>query len=96
VWQAEYMISAVRDQALALAALRHGLPAAQGRGIDQLPQNVKAEFEGALVRSLEIDALRRSFAAASSCLLNEVSRVDSQLAARLEGPLTELSREPKR
>lgn len=34
VWQAEYMISAIRDQALALAALRHRLRATQGRGFD--------------------------------------------------------------
>jgi hypothetical protein len=30
--QAEYMISGVRDHVLALACLRHGLPAVQGRG----------------------------------------------------------------
>lgn len=91
VWQAEYMISAVRDQALALAALRHGLPAAQGRGFDGLPNTVKSEFEGALVRSLDVDELRRAFRAATHCLLLEVGRSDRGLAASLEGPLTELS-----
>ena len=91
VWQAEYMISAVRDQALALAALRHGLPAAQGRGFDGLPNSVKSEFEGALVRSLDVDELRRAFRAATHCLLLEVGRSDRGLAASLEGPLTELS-----
>jgi hypothetical protein len=91
VWQAEYMISAVRDQALALATLRHGLPAAQGRGFDGLPNTVKSEFEGALVRSLDVDELRRAFRAAIHCLLLEVGRSDRGLAASLEGPLTELS-----
>lgn len=91
VWQAEYMISAVRDQALALAALRHGLPATQGRGFDGLPNTVKSEFEGALVRSLDVDELRRAFRAATHCLLLEVGRSDRGLAASLEGPLTELS-----
>ncbi|HEY3186845.1 MAG TPA: hypothetical protein VGJ70_05195 [Solirubrobacteraceae bacterium] len=32
LWQAEYMVSAARDHVLALAALRHGLPTAYGRG----------------------------------------------------------------
>jgi len=91
VWQAEYMISAVRDQALALAALRHGLPSAQGRGFDGLPNTVTSEFEGALVRSLDVDELRRAFRAATHCLLLEVGRSDRGLAASLEGPLTELS-----
>jgi hypothetical protein len=92
VWQAEYMISAVRDQALALAALRHGHPAAQGRGFDQLPQEVRAPFEGALVRSLEISELKRAFRVATTCLLSEVRHIDPALASRLDSPLTELSR----
>src|SRR4051812_15449287 len=37
LWQAEYMISGVRDHALTLACIRHGLPAVHGRGLDQLP-----------------------------------------------------------
>ncbi|HEY1896542.1 MAG TPA: hypothetical protein VGG62_09740, partial [Terracidiphilus sp.] len=44
LWQAEYMISGVRDHALALACIRHGLPAVHGRGIDQLPMEVTARF----------------------------------------------------
>jgi len=92
VWQAEYMISAVRDQALALAALRHGLPAVQGRGFDKVPDGVKAAFEGALVRSLEVDELRRAFRAATGCLLNETRHTHPELAARLDGLVTELSK----
>jgi len=91
VWQAEYMISAVRDQGLALAALRHGLPAVQGRGFDKLPRKMTAQFEGALVRSLDIDELKRAFRVATRCLLDEVRHSDPALAARLGGPLTELS-----
>jgi predicted N-acetyltransferase YhbS len=91
VWQAEYMISAVRDQALALAALRHGLPAVQGRGFDALPPAVKASFEGAVVRSIDTYELKRAFRVATERLLSEVRHSDSALAARLEGPLAELS-----
>jgi hypothetical protein len=90
VWQAEYMISAVRDQALALAALRHGLSAVQGRGFDKLPGKVIAPFQAALVRSLDIDELRRAFRAATRCLLEEVRHSNPNLAGRLDSPLTEL------
>jgi hypothetical protein len=91
IWQAEYMISAVRDHGLALAALRHGLSAAQGRGFDGLPDGEKSAFEGTFVRSLEVGELRRAFRVATGCLLDEVRHVDAALAARLEGPLTDLS-----
>src|SRR5207244_2027177 len=47
-WQAEYMISGMRDQVLALACLRHGLPAREGRGMDALPAHVAAPLQEAL------------------------------------------------
>jgi hypothetical protein len=91
VWQAEYMISAVRYQALALATLRHGLSAAQGRGFDALPPAIRSNFESALVRSIDTHELKRAFRAAAECLLSEVRHSDPALADRLEGPLAELS-----
>lgn len=91
-WQAEYMISAVRDQVLALACLRHGVPAVQGRGMDDLPPQVTAPFTGALVRLLEVGELTRAFGVASEALLAEAERVDAGLAERLTGPLRELAR----
>jgi hypothetical protein len=90
-WQAEYMISGVRDHALALACLRHGLPAVQGRGIDRLPREVSAAFEGALVRTLEPDELKRAFAVAIESLLSETRHADPDLATRLKAPLNELT-----
>ncbi|HEY6745119.1 MAG TPA: nucleotidyltransferase domain-containing protein [Mycobacteriales bacterium] len=92
VWQAEYMISGLRDYVLALACLRHGLPATQGRGVDSLPPEVSSAVAGALVRSLDLDELARAFRAATDALLGEVERVDAGLARRLAGPLRELSR----
>ena len=91
-WQAEYMISGVRDHALALGSLRHGLPAVYGRGMDQLPPDVTSPFEGALVRSLDTDELRRAFAVAIDGLRSEIRHADPVLAARLDGPLTELAK----
>jgi hypothetical protein len=91
LWQAEYMISGVRDNALALACLRHGLPPAQGRGMDLLPAAVASQFEPALVRHLDIDELSRAFRAVIQGLLSEMRSVDRELAERLERPLIDLT-----
>ncbi|MGH3998003.1 MAG: nucleotidyltransferase domain-containing protein [Pseudonocardiaceae bacterium] len=69
VWQAEYLISSVRDQVLALACLRHGVPAVQGRGMDSLPPEITAGLTGALVCSLDVAELRRAFGVISQALL---------------------------
>jgi len=90
-WQAEWMISAVRDYVLALASLRHDLPAVQARGIDRLPTAVTAPLEDALVRALEADELNRALAVAITGLLSEIRHADAALVARLEGPLKELT-----
>src|ERR1700729_2942858 len=51
------MISGIRDHVLALACLRHGVPAVQGRGMDKLPPAATAAIAGALVRSLAVSEL---------------------------------------
>jgi predicted nucleotidyltransferase len=90
-WQAEYMISGVRDHVLALACLRHGLPAVHGRGTDGLPPEDTAAAAGALVRSLDAAELRRAFRVVTGALLAEVERSDAGLAGRLAAPLRELA-----
>ena len=91
VWQAEYMISAARDQVLALACRRHGVPAVHGRGMDSLPRDVTVPIERGLVESLEIAELKRAFAAVIEALLVETKRSDPGLADRLAEPLRELA-----
>jgi len=91
VWQAEYMVSGMRDQVLALACVRHGLPAVEGRGIDNLPLEVSAAMAAGLVRSLDTAELRRAFAAVTEALIVEVERADAGLAERLAIPLRELT-----
>jgi hypothetical protein len=91
VWQAEYMISGVRDHVLALACVRHGVPAVQGRGMDTLPAEVTAPIAAALIRSLEEAELRRAFASACELLLVEIETVDAELARRLSAPIRELA-----
>jgi hypothetical protein len=83
LWQAEYMISAMRDQILALACVRLGLPAREGRGIDRLPREITEPLEEALVRRLDAAEAARAFAAAIGGLLREISAFDPSLATRL-------------
>jgi len=89
-WQAEYMISGIRDNALALACIRYGLPAVHGRGMDLLPAGVAAQFEGSLVRQLDTTELARAFRVVMYGLLSEIRCVDQELAGRLQDVLTRL------
>lgn len=91
VWQAEYMVSGVRDNVLALICLRHGVATHQGRGIDRLPPHVTAPLAAALVTSLDVAELRRAFEVTVEALLAEASLVDAELAARLAAPLRALA-----
>ncbi|MFI7067272.1 nucleotidyltransferase domain-containing protein [Kribbella sp. NPDC050124] len=90
VWQAEYMISGVRNHVLMLACLRHGVPHSQGRGLHLLPSSVLAPVERTLARSLEPAELQRAFRAGVDVLLIEAAHVDAELAVRLDRPLREL------
>ena len=90
VWQAEYMISGVRDHVLMLMCLRHGVPHSQGRGLHLLPSATTATVEPTLVRSLESAELVRAFRASVDVLLGEVAFVDEELAVRLTAPLRAL------
>ena len=90
VWQAEYMLSGMRDHVLALACVRHGVPAQQGRGMDDLPPSVTASLTGALVRSLDAAELTRAFGATTEALIGELEHVDAELARRLAPTLRTL------
>jgi hypothetical protein len=92
LWQAEYWISATRDQALTLACRRRGLDVHYGRGFDDLPSAVRDALAGSLVGELSVDELRRALAVATAGLLREagdipevVGRVRS-LVAEFCGP----------
>lgn len=89
VWQAEYWISAVRDHALSLACLRHGLEPELGRGFDRLPADVRERAAGAIVRSLEPPELLRALREAVDALLREADGVHED-APRLEAELRAL------
>jgi hypothetical protein len=69
VWQAEHYVGAVRDHALSLACLRHGLPAVQARGYDDLSAETLARFEATHVGAVEPCALRAALAASVLALM---------------------------
>jgi hypothetical protein len=85
------MISGIRDNALALACLRHGLPAVHGRGMDLLPKEVTGQFESSLVRDLDAAELSRCLRVAMDGLLSEIRSADEELAGRLQEALTLLA-----
>jgi len=90
VWQAEYMISGMRDYVMALACLRHGLPPVYARGADRLPAPIVNTFNTTLVRSLDERELGRAFATVCDLLLTEANASDIKLGDRLASPVSAL------
>jgi hypothetical protein len=91
-WQAEWLISGVRDHVLALACVRLRYPARFAKGTDLLPRDVTATVEPALVGSLDEAELRRALGVAGAALAAELERTDEALGERLRPVLEELAR----
>lgn len=91
VWQAEYMLSHMREQVLALACLRYDLSIYEGRGIDDLPPDATESLAEILPRSLDVSELKRAFRITRDGLLSEIARADSDLLERLREPLGALT-----
>jgi len=89
-WQAEWLISALRDHVLALACLRLSHGTRFAKGADLLSQELTEPLEAALVGSLDEPELRRALAAGAAAFGAELARSDRQLAAALEPMLAEL------
>ena len=89
--QAEYMLSGMRDNVLALMCQHHGVAAVQGRGLDDLPQEQRVRAADCLARSLDPIELNRAFRVTVDTLLDEVRHADSGLAARLLRPLNRIT-----
>lgn len=87
-WQALQMIEGLRDRVITLACLRNGLPAHQGRGVDQLPPGVLAQLTRTVASRPDRDQLAAAFVAAVDLLLIEAHHLDPDLAARLRPPLS--------
>lgn len=83
LWQADYWIRGVRDQAMSLACSQRGLPHAHGRGYDALPGDLLASFEKTVARSIERDELLRALEYAIEALMREAGELGEQLAPEL-------------
>jgi hypothetical protein len=82
-WQALYMLNLMRDQVVVLACLAAGLPASEGRGVDELPVAELRQLEAAVPRGLAAADLAAAFAAAGDALIAQALQVDRQVGARL-------------
>ncbi len=91
-WQAEYWISATRDYALELACLRRSLPPFEGRGFDDLPDELHAIFSKTFVTELTRNELLRALGLVIDGLLYETDGVE-ELAAKVKPQLLELTAE---
>ncbi len=94
-WQAEYMISAMRDHVMTLACIRQGLSYAHGRGMDQLPDSVTRRLLGTMVSELHPDELWRALGVAVQSLAAEVNSADGQFSTSILAELAELSTKPR-
>jgi hypothetical protein len=92
LWQAEYWISAARDQALSLACSRRGLNTSYGRGFDDLPADILEPFTEALVCSVDRGRLLKVLGKTVEGLLRNSQDVHD-LASKLETQLHELQLE---
>ncbi|MDQ3849222.1 MAG: nucleotidyltransferase domain-containing protein [Actinomycetota bacterium] len=88
--QALYMVNGLRDHVASLACLRHGLPAQQGRGVDDLPPDVMETIAKTLVRGLRRSELSTALANAIAALIDEAEQIDPERASRLRQPAREL------
>ncbi len=93
-WQAEYMISAVRDHVMALACMRLGLPSVHGRGMDLLPETRTAQLSESLVRELAADELWRAFRAVVHGLATEITLADTDFAPGITIEVSEICNKP--
>jgi hypothetical protein len=90
-WQAEYWVSGLRNQALALACIRFRERPDYARGTDRLPRSVLATYEDAFVRSLNASELRRALRVSVDHFLAELGELDESLARRVGPCLREVA-----
>ena len=90
-WSAEFCISALRDETLAMACSARGIRSGYGRGIDDLPRAVTDGFEDALVRSLAREELLRALDSTVARLIREAVDLRGERLSRLVGDLPSLA-----
>lgn len=89
--QAEYMLSNMRNQVLALACLRRGFSANEGRGFDDLADDQRDDWRECYPSSLDIEELHRALQTTMTALLNEIRLRDCNLAQRIGPTLIQIA-----
>ena len=89
LWAAEFYISELRHETLALASAQQGLPARYARGFHDLPQALTDRATASLVRVVAVPELNRALAAAIDLLIDVAGDIDG--AAALNASLRELA-----
>ena len=89
-WQAEFMISGMRDKVFELTCRRYNLITKEAREIDLLPEEILRSREDGLVRSLDLNELKRAFSVVASSFLAEVSLFDRNLESKLRPVVIDL------
>jgi predicted nucleotidyltransferase len=90
--QAEYMLSNMRNQVLALACLRQGFSASEGRGFDDLAEDERSRFAACHPSSLDTKELHRALHRTMTAFLTEIRLRDSDVAERIGPTLLEVAR----
>ncbi len=88
--QALAMVDGLRDQVVALACRRHCPPPHRGRGVEDLPPELRQRIAETVVQGLDETELRRAFAASVALLLDEAQRADPAREKRLRGVARQL------
>jgi predicted nucleotidyltransferase len=88
--QALYWLNGLREQIGILASLRYGLPEKEGRGVDDLPDQLTGQLARTVVRNLDRAELVRALGLLVDTLIAEIHAVDEATAQRLRPVLLEL------
>jgi hypothetical protein len=89
LWTAEFSISELRHETLALAAASRGLPTRYGRAYHELPDALVGRAAETLVRSVDVGELNRALTAAIGLLLDVARDLDH--APHLDAALREMA-----
>lgn len=86
-WRAVLDLEDLRQRAVVLAGLRHGVETQHFRDVHRLPADFQAALAQTLVARLEADEIRRALHAAVDCFFGEACALDAQLGLDLAAPL---------
>ncbi|MBO0888591.1 nucleotidyltransferase domain-containing protein [Candidatus Bathyarchaeota archaeon] len=89
-WEAEYCISAARNQALILECLNHGLRTSYGRGYDDLPPETLKTFSKTLIGTLDKSHLLRTLGETVDRLLKSSQNV-GEVVLKIQSQLREIA-----